>query len=185
MTVQSPHRPQSPRRRQTLRVFGGAAFVLAAPWVARASTDVRSLSFYHTHTDEHLRIDYFASGAYVPEALASLTRLLRDFRTEQSHEIDARLFDTLHALNGLCGAGTFEIISGYRSPATNAMLRSHGGGGVASHSLHMQGRAIDVRLAGRDTRALRDAALKLAQGGVGYYAKSDFVHVDTGAPRTW
>jgi uncharacterized protein YcbK (DUF882 family) len=181
-----PDRPRAialPRRR-VLRAIGGTALALAAPWVARAATDVRSLAFYHTHTDERLRIDYFASGTYIPESLSALNRLLRDFRTEELCDMDVRLFDTLHALNRLCGGGTFEIISGFRSPGTNEMLRGRSGG-VASGSLHMKGRAIDVRLAGRDTGALRNAALKLAQGGVGYYAKSDFVHLDTGAPRAW
>lgn len=168
-------------RRRALAALGA----LALPFAPRAwAAAPRSLSFYHTHTGERLSVVYFEDGAYVPDALASLDALLRDFRTGDRHPIDARLFDTLHALNLACGPGTFEIISAYRSPRTNALLHAHSNG-VATNSLHLQGRAIDVRLTGRDTRRLRDAALALGAGGVGYYAASDFVHVDTGRPRTW
>ncbi len=145
----------------------------------------RFLAFRHTHTGERLRIVYFARGGYRPEALGQIDWLLRDFRTGDTHTIDPRLLDTLHALCLSCGKETLEIISGYRSPQTNAMLRRTGGGGVAQRSLHMDGRAIDVRLAGCDTARLRDAAIALRRGGVGYYPKSDFVHLDTGRFRTW
>jgi uncharacterized protein YcbK (DUF882 family) len=173
------------QRRHWLKAFGAASLSLALPYAptARAAAP-RSLSFYHTHTGERLSAVYFDDGAYVPDALAALNRLLRDFRSGDVAEIDPPLFDTLHALALACGPGTFEIISGYRSPATNALLHARSDG-VATRSLHMEGRAIDVRLAGRDTRRLRDAALALARGGVGYYAKSDFVHVDTGRVRAW
>jgi uncharacterized protein YcbK (DUF882 family) len=172
-------------RRRVLRALGCGTLTLTMPFAPRAwASAARSISFYHTHTGERLRVVYFEGGDYVPGALVSLNTLLRDFRTGDVSAIDARLFDTLHALNVACGPGTFEIISGFRSRQTNAMLhaRSHG---VATNSLHTQGRAIDVRLAGRSTRQLRDAALVLAQGGVGYYAGSDFVHLDTGRFRTW
>jgi uncharacterized protein YcbK (DUF882 family) len=162
-----------------------ALAVLALPVAPRAwAAAPRSLSFYHTHTGERLSVVYFEAGAYLPDALASLDALLRDFRTGDEHPMDARLFDTLHALTLACGPGTFEIISGYRSPHTNALLHARSGR-VATNSLHLQGRAIDVRLTGRDTRKLRDAAIALGAGGVGYYAASDFVHVDTGRPRAW
>jgi uncharacterized protein YcbK (DUF882 family) len=175
----------STRRRRALRALSLGALALALPLAPGAwAAAPRSISFYHTHTGERLSLVYFESGNYVPGALASLNGLLRDFRTGDVSEIDARLFDTLHALNLACGAGTYEIISGFRSVRTNALLRSHSSG-VATNSLHTQGRAIDVRLAGRDTRQLRDAAVALAQGGVGYYASSDFVHLDTGRARTW
>ena len=170
-------------RRRVLRALGVAG--LALPFARRAQAAApRAISFYHTHTGERLGVVYFESGAYVPEALAALNALLRDFRTGDLCAIDARLFDTLHALNQACGPGTFEIISGYRSPHTNALLHARSNG-VATKSLHIEGRAIDIRLAGRDTRKLRDAALALAQGGVGYYAGPDFVHIDTGRVRTW
>lgn len=179
-----PNRANAGRRR-VLRALGLVGFVgLALPLAARANAPAaRSLSFYHTHTGERLSVVYF-DGGYVPESLALLNTLLRDFRTGDVCEIDARLFDTLHELNRACGPGTFEIISGYRSPQTNSLLHARSNG-VATRSLHMEGRAIDVRLAGRDTRKLRDAALALASGGVGYYAGSDFVHIDTGRPRRW
>jgi uncharacterized protein YcbK (DUF882 family) len=121
----------------------------------------------------------------IPEALAEISRYLRDFRTEQNHDIDVGLLDTLHDLYATFdGRGNFEVISGYRSPRTNAALR-HVTTGVAENSLHIQGRAIDVRLTSAKTAALRDAAIALQRGGVGYYADSNFVHLDTGAFRTW
>jgi uncharacterized protein YcbK (DUF882 family) len=110
---------------------------------------------------------------------------LRDFRTEQVHNIDVALLDALHELYTVFDArGNFEVISGYRSPRTNAALR-HVTSGVAENSLHIQGQAIDVRLTSAKTAALRDAAIALAAGGVGYYSKSNFVHIDTGAVRSW
>jgi uncharacterized protein YcbK (DUF882 family) len=179
---QGSHLRIAPRRR-FLRTAGLACLGLSiAPRVWAAAP--RSIAFYHTHTGERLNLVYFERGAYVPEALASLNALLRDFRTGDAAEIDPRLFDTLHALNLACGAGTFQVISAYRSPRTNAMLRSRSHG-VAKASLHTLGRAIDVRPAGCDTRRLRDAAIALGAGGVGYYASSDFVHLDTGRVRTW
>jgi len=179
---QGPHLCIAPRHR-FLRMAALACFGLSIAPRAWAAAP-RSIAFYHTHTGERANLVYFEHGAYVPEALASLNSLLRDFRTGEAAEIDPRLFDTLHALNLACGAGTFEIISAFRSPHTNAMLRSRSHG-VAKASLHTQGRAIDVRLAGCDTRKLRDAAMALGAGGVGYYASSDFVHLDTGRVRTW
>ena len=145
----------------------------------------RTLSFYHTHTGDKLAIDYHDGTDYVPEALAEINHYLRDFRTDESYPIDSGLLDILHELKTVTGHnGTFEVISGYRSPKTNASLRSKSGG-VAKRSLHMQGKAIDVRLTGFDTRQLHKAAKKLARGGVGYYQKSNFIHVDTGRVRYW
>jgi len=170
-------------RRRALKALGVAAFGLPFSLPAWAAAP-RSISLYHTHTSEHLSLVYFEGGRYVPDALASLNHLLRDFRRGDICEMDPVLFDQLAALNLACGSGTFEVISGYRSPQTNAMLRSRSNG-VAKGSLHLQGRAIDVRLSGRDTRKLRDAALAMQSGGVGYYATSDFVHLDTGRVRSW
>jgi len=144
----------------------------------------RSLAFRHTHTDERLEVAYFENGSYLPQPLAAIEHLLRDFRTGEVHAIDVRLLDILHALNRRCGAGCFEVISGFRSAATNAQLQASTEG-VASNSLHLSGRAIDVRLSGCDTAQLRAAALATAQGGVGYYPQSDFVHLDTGRVRSW
>ncbi|MEA1888745.1 MAG: YcbK family protein [Pseudomonadota bacterium] len=145
----------------------------------------RTLSFYHTHTGDKLAIDYHDGMDYLPEALTEINHYLRDFRTDESYPIDMGLLDILHELKTVTGHnGTFEIISGYRSPKTNASLRNKSGG-VAKRSLHMQGKAIDVRLTGFDTRQLHKAAKKLAKGGVGYYQKSNFIHVDTGRVRYW
>jgi uncharacterized protein YcbK (DUF882 family) len=121
----------------------------------------------------------------VPQALASVNYLLRDFRTGDVGVIDTRLLDLLHGLAMLTGSRRpFQIISGYRSPATNEALRQRSSG-VASGSLHTLGQAIDIRLADVRLEALRDAARSMRSGGVGYYAASNFVHVDTGRVRTW
>jgi uncharacterized protein YcbK (DUF882 family) len=153
--------------------------------MAAATASHHRLSFFHIHTAEKLTVTYRENGELVPDALAEINRYLRDFRTAQVHDIDVALLDALHALyNTFDGRGNFEVISGYRSPHTNAALR-HVTTGVAEKSLHIQGQAIDVRLTSAKTAALRDAALALKAGGVGYYAKSNFVHIDTGAVRSW
>jgi len=145
----------------------------------------RSLSFLHTHTGESLVVEYFEQGRYLPDALGEVNHFLRDFRTGDIHVIDPGVLDILHGLSDLTGSTRpFQVISGYRSPWTNAMLRERGGG-VAAGSLHMQGKAIDIRLADVPLVKLRNAALSLQQGGVGYYPASDFVHVDTGRVRRW
>jgi uncharacterized protein YcbK (DUF882 family) len=140
---------------------------------------------FNTHTRDRLTLPFFADGAYLPGSLARLDRFLRDHRTGEEHPIDPALFDLLHELRRTTGTkGPFHVISGYRSPATNARLRS-AGEGVAKGSLHLEGRAIDVRLADVSSAVLRDAACELSRGGVGYYRQSDFVHVDTGRVRAW
>ncbi|NMG31584.1 YcbK family protein [Aromatoleum evansii] len=143
------------------------------------------LCFRHTHTDESLRVVYRSGGIYLPSALERIDWLMRDFRTGDVARIDPRLLDILHTLGTACGGESFEIISAFRSPATNERLHKADGKGVATRSLHMDGRAIDVRVPGFDTAALRDAALALKAGGVGYYPESDFVHLDTGRVRHW
>ena len=169
-----------------LRGFAMApfAFALARAGVARADAP-HSLALDHLHTGERLRLVYYAGGAYVQESLDKIGYLLRDFRTDEVHAIDPALLDTLHALQSVCGSAAFEVISGYRSPRTNEMLRRTGSGGVAERSLHLEGRAIDVRPTGCDTARLRTAAISLARGGVGYYPDSNFVHLDTGRVRSW
>ncbi len=160
----------------------------AADRAARIGADdaARMLRLNHTHTGERLAIEYFTGGHYQHEALSEVDRFLRDFRTGAVHRIDPSLLDILHQLRSATGATEpFEVISGYRSPRTNAMLRTRGGGGVASNSLHIQGKAIDIRLPGVSLKHLRDAALDLKRGGVGYYPASQFVHVDTGRVRRW
>jgi uncharacterized protein YcbK (DUF882 family) len=173
-------------RRSLLRLIATAAPLMAVPGVASAlALEPRVLRFAHLHTAEKLEVEYMAGGRYLPDALASVNRLLRDFRTGDVHDIDPKLLDLLHALqSSTASRKPFEIISGYRSPQTNAMLRSHSGG-VASSSLHMQGQAIDIRVGDVPLSALRDAALDLGRGGVGYYPSSNFVHVDTGRVRRW
>lgn len=173
-------------RRQFLTTAAMLLPVAAWPGLASAAVDCpRRLSFYHTHTSERLDVVYCEQGRYLPDALAEVNNLLRDFRTGEVHAIDPRLLDLLFALRETTDPdGHYEIISGYRSPVTNATLRDHSTG-VAEHSLHMDGKAIDIRVPGFDTARLRRAALALRQGGVGYYPESDFVHVDTGRVRYW
>jgi len=187
-----PTRPPAscslPTRRYFLAKAGGlcgtAAVSLVMPAMA-AVPERRSLSFVHTHTSEALRADYFSAGCYDADCLSQVNHLLRDFRTGDVHIIDPSLLDVLFDLQTLAGhEGPFEVISGYRSPATNDMLRRTSEG-VAPHSLHLEGRAIDVRLRGFPTRILAEHARALQRGGVGFYASSDFVHVDTGRIRYW
>lgn len=177
----------NPSRRSFLRSCGGALILgsgLARIGVARASTR-RELNLFNTHTGERLKLCYFRDGIFVDEACHRLNHLLRDFRSGEVHKIDPRLFDLVHAIQTDVGhRGRVEIISGYRSPATNAKLRSTSTG-VAKRSLHMKGQALDIRLSGFDTARARDAALALRAGGVGYYRKSDFIHIDTGRVRRW
>jgi len=152
---------------------------------AQVAAPERRLQFYNTHTGEQLIATYWADGGYQPDELAALHRLLRDHRTGETHAIDRKLFDMLHLLQGQTGSnGLYEVISGYRSPGTNAALRRQSNG-VARNSLHTHGRAIDVRLAGVPLADLRKAALGLRAGGVGYYPSSDFIHLDTGRVRSW
>ena len=152
---------------------------------AAAAGNPRQLDFYHTHTKESLTIVYYDGNDYIAAALEQINHFLGDFRTGAVHTIDPATLDILFTLRTeLGGEETFEIISAYRSPETNIMLRKQGRS-VAKRSQHLEGKAIDVRLRGVDTARLRDAAIKLQLGGVGYYRESDFVHVDSGRVRTW
>lgn len=162
------------------------AMVFARPAFANPGK-ARTLAFDNLHTGERLAVDYWAHGTYIPEALTAINHLLRDFRTGDVHIIDPRLLDLLTLLHAKLETNSpFSVISGYRSPATNANLRAeHQHSGVAAKSLHMQGMAIDIRVAGRSLDALHKTALALQGGGVGYYPQSDFVHVDVGRPRAW
>jgi uncharacterized protein YcbK (DUF882 family) len=172
----------------TRRHFLSAAGVCAAllPWAARAGeTDERSLSFLHTHTGEHLSCVYFKDGQYREAELAKINYLLRDFRTGEVHPIEPAVLDIVADLRVLADhAAAYEVISGFRSPQTNAALRRRSSA-VAEHSLHMQGRAIDVRLQGFPTARLHELALGMRRGGVGFYPASDFVHLDDGRVRSW
>lgn len=172
------------------RFLAGAGAVLAvAPFTAAhaeiAHLGARSLSFDNLHTGEKLSIDYWTDGEYIPDALQTINHLLRDYRNGEVHVIEPKLLDLLTILRArLDSREPFQVISGYRSPATNAMLHAESSG-VAAKSLHMKGMAIDIRVADRSLQNLHDSALSLHAGGVGYYPKSDFVHVDVGRVRMW
>lgn len=156
---------------------------MAGLWVAAKSE--RSLSFYNLHTGESLRTVYFEDGGYVKGALDEINYILRDFRRNEIKPIDPRLLDLLTALRQRLDTNAcFDVISGYRSPKTNATLHARSEG-VAVHSLHLDGKAIDICVPGRDLKMVRRAAMSLQGGGVGYYPASDFVHVDTGRVRHW
>jgi uncharacterized protein YcbK (DUF882 family) len=157
----------------------------AEPMMRRPRTLPRALGFNNLHTGERLKIVYWEDGRYLAEAMDEINWLLRDFRVNRVHPIDPRLLDLLADLQAVLETqAPFEVISGYRSPETNAMLASLADG-VAQNSLHMAGMAIDMRVRGRDLRYVRSAARSLRRGGVGYYPHSDFVHIDTGRVRTW
>jgi len=145
------------------------------------------LELTNTHTGEVARVSFKSGGEYDGAALTQLQHVLRDHRRNADHPMDPALYDLLYDLAQSVGhEPRYEIISGFRSPESNAALRARSAdSGVSGHSLHMQGKAIDVRLKGYSTLALRDAALRLGRGGVGYYDRSNFVHVDTGRPRRW
>ena len=151
-----------------------------------ATTDTpRELSFRHTHTGESLTVVYWQNGQYRSDALESINHFLRDFRTGDKAQMDPELLDLLYTVYDQTGSnGQFEIISAYRSPKTNDMLRNRSNG-VAKQSQHLLGKAIDVRLTDVPIETIRRIAYKLGVGGVGFYTKSNFVHLDTGRFRTW
>lgn len=182
-----PHPPRRRFLRAGIRVLGAvtAAPALVLPGRAWASP-VRDLAMDHLHTHERIELVYARDSAYLPDALGQLDRFLRDHYSGEVGHIDPQLHDLLHAVRReLAVQRPFEVISGYRSPLTNARLKATRGGGVATHSLHMEGRAIDVRMPGVALTDLRDAALALKAGGVGYYPHEQFVHIDTGRVRRW
>lgn len=174
-------------RRNMLRT-GAAALVtaVASPAIAKIATaDARALAFDNLHTGEKLAVDYWVDGQYVSDALTSINHVLRDYRNGEVHVIDPKLLDLLNILHRqLDSSVPFSVISGYRSPATNEKMHEHSAG-VASHSLHMKGMAIDIRLGDRPLKNLHDTARIMRAGGVGYYPSLDFVHVDVGRVRYW
>lgn len=185
------HRRVCPISRRS--VLGGAALLGAAMafpgrGLAAALSDgssKRRLVLHHQRTDEHLQVTYWARGAYRPDALAQIDWIMRDHRTDEVIGIDRRLVDLLYALRTVLGGNrTLEVISGYRSPETNALLAGVSEG-VARKSLHIEGKAVDINIAGVRLSALRGAATALKAGGVGYYPQSGFVHVDVGRVRYW
>lgn len=172
------------RRRFTRRLLLALPACAALPALAGTGEE-RRLQFVNTHTGERLDEAYFEDGAYLPARMGMFDWVLRDHRSNDIFPIDRQLFDLLHELAATAGAPPrYQIISGYRTPATNAMLVATTDG-VSSQSLHMQGKAIDVRLEGVPTARLRDLALARRAGGVGYYPVSDFVHLDIGRVRQW
>lgn len=168
-------------------LFGLTLISLAGMSKGKTPADKRELSFYHTHTGKHLNVVYWQEGEYLDSALDEINVFLSDFRTGDRAEIDPELLDLIYDVRASLGSeGTYQIISAYRSPKTNEMLRNRSASsGVARRSQHVLGKAIDVRLVGVPTSELRDAAVRLQRGGVGYYKASDFVHMDTGRVRRW
>lgn len=164
--------------------FAGS-LITPSVFAAVSKQSERQLAFRHLHTGECGRIVYWAEGEYLAESMTEINHLLRDHRSGDSINMDRQLLDMLYSLQTRLGKqGEFQIISAYRSPKTNEMLRSKSGG-VAKRSLHMQGKAMDIRLPGTELKTLRKVAISLKSGGVGYYPKSKFIHVDTGQPRYW
>src|SRR3972149_4034071 len=191
-----PDRRSGLDRRKFLGIRAAAAALALAPRRALAATSSavaarapeRILSFFNTHTGERLKAAYCCGGVYRSEALQDINHILRDFRANEIKAIDPRVLDLLHELNGTLETDQpFHIISGYRSPQTNALLRQRGGAatGVASPSLHIDGKAIDIRIPGVQLARLHKAAKSLQIGGVGFYPDLNFVHVDVGRVRSW
>ena len=156
------------------------------PSKKKPSESIYELRLFETHRDKTIDVVYREGDTYIPSALNKLDYFLRDHLNGDTFDMDPRVFDLLHALTVKVGKpdAVINIICGYRSPSTNAYLRSHSNG-VAQHSLHMKGEAIDIRIPGVPLSKLRQAALALHDGGVGYYPGSDFVHVDVGRIRQW
>jgi len=192
MTAAPTHKAHSHRvdhgRRRLLGAGLAFAGACAAPGVGAHTLrrrGERRLALHNLHTGEDLEAVYWRNGSYREPALQAINRVLRDHRTGDVHPIDPELLDLITRLHHeLDGDAPYHVISGYRSPATNARLRA-ASSGVAKRSLHMEGRAIDIRLPGCRLAHLRRTAIELRAGGVGYYPASDFVHVDTGRVRTW
>lgn len=174
-------------RRFFIKAGLSACTLLALPaaYASKQKTPVKQLALLNMHTGERVKSVYWEKGRYIPGALREIEKILRDHRTGSTHAIDLRLLDILQLLHNRIGAKKeFQVISGYRSPETNKMLALQHNG-VAKQSLHMQGKAIDIRLPEFSLAALRKVALSLKVGGVGYYPNSNFIHLDTGHVRYW
>ena len=186
MTSDSGNRPHPDRRRF---LIGAAAFStpFILPGIANAAIgpQVRTVALHNMHTGEKVKTAYWEKGRYINDALGEINVVLRDFRTDEVYPIDVRVIDLLQSLRRKLGTNApYRVVSGYRSPKTNAALAAKSGG-VAKKSLHMQGMAIDMSLPDRDLRTVHKVAKSLKLGGVGYYPKSGFVHVDVGKVRYW
>ncbi len=175
-------------RRSFLKTSVVLASALGVPALARAAVAApheRVLRLYNTHTGESVKSVFWAEGQFIPDALADINKLLRDHRNDTIANMDPQLLMLLDRVSATLGANnTLHVISGYRSPESNAKL-ARASGGVAKHSMHLEGKAIDIRMPGRDLSTLHKAALSARGGGVGYYPDSQFVHLDTGRPRNW
>ena len=174
-------------RRGLLLGAGALAATVAAPAVVRAQPlpGVRRAVLHNLHTGDTFNEVFYANGRYVPDAMAEAMRVLRDWRNGEEHPIDPRLFDALHDISDRLDTNRpYQVISGYRSPRTNAMLHARSSG-VAERSQHVVGKAVDIRIEGVALRDLRDAALDVQAGGVGYYPVSNFIHVDVARVRRW
>lgn len=180
----------STNRRTFLKIGASAILtpIFTHPAFAVVSPDDHQhqvLSFYNIHTGEAVRTCYRANGKLIHRAIEHINNIMRDYRTGEIKPVDPNLLDLLHRIIiEVSPHAPISIISGYRSPRTNAALRKVTKG-VALKSLHMEGRAIDIRIPGYQTSALRQLAIKLKSGGVGYYPKSDFIHLDTGPVKVW
>jgi uncharacterized protein YcbK (DUF882 family) len=177
-------------RRGLLGAFAATA-VFSAPTYLKAAGflcgggDIRRLKMYSGRTGENIDTIYWIEGNYIPEAMTEVNRFFRDWRNGQTHQIDTRTIDIAAATQNLLDSNQpYTLISGYRSPQTNAMLRSNSSG-VARNSLHLQGQAADLRMQGRSVRQMARAAASCNAGGVGRYSGSNFIHVDCGAVRSW
>ncbi len=175
-------------RRSFLKTSVVLASALSVPALARAAAapqGERTLRLYNTHTGESLRSVFWAEGQFVPESLNEINKLLRDHRNNAIAPIDPQLLVLLNRVSDQFGSEqVLHIISGYRSPESNAKLAA-ASNGVAKHSMHLEGKAIDIRMPGRDLASVHKAALGARSGGVGYYPSSQFVHLDTGRLRNW
>ena len=169
-------------------MFAAATSLIPVQTIAAALdifSEERSLSFHNLHTGEEMKVNYWEHGRYMPQALADINYILRDYRTGELKEIDTDLLDLLFTLRRVLeNKNAFTVISGYRSPETNSFLHAIGRG-VVKNSMHLYGKAIDIRLPGCELKNLRREAVNLKRGGVGYYPASDFVHVDVGRVRYW
>jgi len=178
--------PRLQRRSFLKSILGyGTTLACTPAWTAVTKRSERALNLYSLHTGETVKTTYWQEGNYLPESLQQLNRLLRDHRNGAVREMDTQLLDLLFLIQQQVRVkGTYSVISGYRSPETNRKLRALDKD-VAKDSLHMQGKAIDIRLPGCELQTLRKAALSLKAGGVGFYTKSNFLHIDTGDVRSW
>lgn len=176
------------KRRSFLKTSVVLASALGVPSLARAAVaapNERVLRLYNTHTGESIKSVFWAQGQFIPDAMQDINKLLRDHRNNTVANMDPQLLLLLDQVSAkFGGTDVLHVISGYRSPESNAKLAA-ASGGVARHSMHLEGKAIDIRMPGRDLASLRKAAASLQAGGVGYYPESQFVHMDTGRLRSW